>query len=396
VAGSPDKSRRGIDAALAVACVGTKATDPVGRFLCGLSYPLASALGYLGAIIKRRIAVPLIGCICILICAGDAIPQGTRDIIIVNMALDEPSLPDIGRHGAFTTVLARLLELVVEKQKSQLCTVSSEVDFPDLRLSLQLAASASSAKPCLAKIREIVLGANLSNADFSTAVGRAIDRFRPISLESGDFKGASLWPTRVRVVGQQALVQLYAHDPVLEPLLTMYDQLTSVENDYAGFVLWLERQRASKRVGFYPNLDRGALSDWDGDLRTRSTRPLLRRPDIGDSGEIHVRAPNVGGRSFVLVRCDSARDSCLDVIARAFCFKTAEQMGAAAASSQINPRASLQCRPIGVFGFAGWMIAESDDEALVRWLKDELAAKRPGSLDLDGSSIEYVVLVTTN
>jgi hypothetical protein len=41
------------------------------------------------------------------------------------------------------------------------------------------------------------------------------------------------------------------------------------------------------------------------------------------------------------------------------------------------------------------MIAESDDEAMVRWLRKELASRQLEAFGLGGLSVEYVVFVYT-
>ncbi len=297
-----------------------------------------------------------------------------------------------------TLVDTELLQLsyqeLLEQNGPQQCAVSSEADFPDLRLSLKVTPSSGSSKQCLAQILQTVLGESVTETAFNSAVQRAIAPFAPISLDSGDFRGRSLSSTRLRAIGEQALKQLYAHDPTLQPLLTIYDHLTSEGSDFAAFLGWLERQRASKKPGFYPIFDQGALRDWDGRISDPSARPVPQRPDIGDSSEIHVRASSLRGRSFVLVHCKQLHDSCLQRIAHAFCFKAAEEIGAPAQFGQSNSRATLQCRVISVFGVSDWMIAESDDAAMVRGLKEELASGQLELFALSASSIEYVVLVS--
>jgi hypothetical protein len=369
--------------------------DRARQIPCSCIHTSALSLDGFREAITSRVGQSLVSLLCVLIWhCGSPLAQETRSQVFVNFALQAPSYSDpydVGRHGAFAIVLARLLE----QRGSQQCAVSSEVDFPDLRLSLNIAPSSRSAQPCLAKIQQTALGGSFDETEFRAAVQSAIVTLRPISLESGDFRGRNLWSTRLRVVGEQALKQLYIRDTTLQPLLTIYDHLTSEGSDFGAFQTWLEKQRASNRLGFYPVFYQAVIGDWDGDISTPSTRPAPRRVEMGESGEIQVRAPNIGARSFVLVRCASVRDSCIQRIARAFCFKTADEIGAPTRSSQIDSHSALRCRPISALGVSGWMIAESDDEAMVRWLRKELASRQLEAFELGDVSIEYVVLVST-
>src|SRR5262249_24279898 len=160
----------------------------------------------------------------------------------------------------------------------------------------------------------------------------------------------------------------------------------------SAFAAWLARQRSSHRMGFYPVYDEAAerLDTRGLSLSQPSVRPVPRSPPIGHRGQISVRAPNVAGRPFVVVRCDSVRDqACVEKFVRAFCFRTVEQIvGATAYQADMSPSA-LKCMPIRVLGLSGWIAAESDDEHVLAWLTEELSAQRLSTSEIDLSLIEF-------
>jgi hypothetical protein len=326
--------------------------------------------------------------------------QSFRPWTAVGFSLKAPrydNTPDIARHAAFSRILARLLDDTF-REVPQACILKlSSISFPDLRLLLEVAGSSGRGflKGCLEKIEDILKRRHFDESAFRAAAREAAQAYRIVQLETGNVSGlgkASRWPSRVRLVAEHALRRLYSDDPALHPLLSG-DQLAAESNNYDAFLAWLADQRSANQLGFFPinASEAEELARWGFALSVQSIRPIPRPLNIGRFGKLHVRA-NIGARSVVLVRCNTAlgRD-CSQQLRRLFCSKTEKQIRADTPTKSDSSSSEFKCMTIDVFSLPGWIAAESDDEHAVRWLAEELVAQRLGATEL----VEYVVLVTT-
>jgi len=358
---------------------------------------------------RIRFLLFLLGLLCALYCSHVSIAQPARDyeiMIRVGFMLQAPNYADpieVGRHGTFATVLAILLENAFAVGSAPACTLSAGVDFPDLQLLVIAPASAGTTvlKRCLEKIRDLLTQGSFDQRAFESAVREGARLHRPFSLEVGNLARPDGVYTRLWVLGQESLKKLYRDDQVLRPLLGVHDLLVSVDNEhgYRSFLNWFADQRRSDHFGFYPLSDRAAeqLREWDFSVSQPSTRPGLGRPTIDSSGHLYVRAPNAGGRSVVFLRCDRTRDRACDRnVIRAFCNKTLDQLLGTSSSEPANSKSLLHCRPIQVLGISGWIAIEAEDQDGLKRFCNELSLRRLHPVELDYSTIEYVVLVNTN
>src|SRR5262245_39438426 len=96
-------------------------------------------------------------------------------------------------------------------------------------------------------------------------------------------------------------------------------------------------------------------------------------------------------------RWDRTRDRACDRnVIRAFCNKTLDQLLGTSSSEPANSKSLLHFRSIQVLGISGWIAIESEDQDGLKRFSNELSLRRLHPVELDYSTIEYVVLVNTN
>lgn len=159
-----------------------------------------------------------------------------------------------------------------------------------------------------------------------------------------------------------------------------------------------DRAAISGRSGLYATsaADNSLLRTWGVAVVEPSKHPVPRRPTINDDGRLHVRAPNVAGRSIVLVRCLVERDAaCGDSLSRAICSRSLAQIVLNTHPDMPDPTASLVCRPLAVLGLKGWVAAESHDERTVECVSQVLRPHKPLAAEFDLSLLDYVAFVVT-
>jgi hypothetical protein len=328
--------------------------------------------------------------------------QPAPSFVSMGYALRAPNFNDaneVGQHAAFAMVLGALLRETLHKEPDGPCKLSSDSQLPDLSFELESKAPFGPAlKECADRLNISLISGSFDQGSFGIAVSNLVQASRPISLQDGDFTSKQLSATRRRVIGQAILAKLYAGDPVVEPLLAIHDRLVSDDASYPAFTNWLTSQRNSNALGFYGRSARETeqLLALGLPMSRPSSPPELSRPHIADNNEMTLNAPNVGGESFVLVACDTALSStCAFELDRAFCLKPVNQILRASSSKIDRPDMRLRCRIINIFGLSRWIVAETDDEGLLREFFEQLRSQTLGSSVPDPSLIEFAVFVKT-
>ena len=277
------------------------------------------------------------------------------------------------------------------------CTLTSlSADFPDLRIQLETNEGPAGLKQCLDRARNTAVEARFAQSEFDRAIKESLRYYRPVSFESGDFTRADLVFTRLRVVGDQALRRLYASDPVFRPLFEMHEQLTAITSDYQGFLAWIDVQRNAGGLRWHGAAPRHAqlLQELGYAISKPSQRPVLGSINADRDGSVQLRAPNLKGKSFVVIRCRTEVDPTCDLtVARSVCRKSIDLI-AHIIPSPLDPKSSFTCRSVSILGLSGWLAVETSDNRAVEWLAQLLRAN-PAAARLEPSLLDYVVLITT-
>jgi len=330
----------------------------------------------------------------------------------LGFALQAPGFDNphaVEHHVVFSVLLANLLVGAFEHHAAEPCTLSAGVNFPDLSIAIHLKekpefdlndpASRNTLAGCIRSIETILTTTAFERDAFDAAVQRAAAR--DVLSKVKDYKdlnepGNSHY--RMQIVGRAAIADLYRSDIVVTALVDVHGKIEAAKDDYDGLSTWLDRQRQSHRMGFYPGYK------WSADA-TRGLLPLqstpsirpVPRPDKPPKDEIRVDVPmNVRGRPFILVWCAiGSNHACAGGFVREACGKGVEILPSSHSEAG-DSRLSALCWGINLLGIGTWIYMESNDETELRKLRDHLATRRAQkSSDVDGSNEELATWVDT-
>lgn len=367
-----------------------------------------------------RLAMCLVATIMSMTCDGfssrlRAQQQGSMvtSALRLGFALQAPDFENseaVEHHAVFSVFLANLLADAFARNSAEPCAVfAARANFPDLTILISLKdgrdfdlnepASRNTLAGCVRSIENILTATTFERAAFDAAVQKAAGRDTWWRIRDySQLNEPRHTVLRMQIVGRAALAELYRSDIVVSALVDLHGKIEASKDDYDGFSAWLDRQRQSHRMGFYP-ANKGTADAERGLATLQSTpsiRPLPRR-DKPYRDEIHVDVPvNVRGRPFILVWCavEHGRVCAGDAIWGA----CEDGVEIASPSSPEAANARLFPRPWGInlLGIGSWIVIDSDDEVWLRRLRDCLA-KRPAqeSSDVEGASAEFVTWVET-
>lgn len=329
--------------------------------------------------------------------------------VSLGFALQAPGFDDsdaVVRHEVFSVLLANLLVGAFARNPAEPCTVSAGVNFPDLRIGIHLKdkpefdlnepAIRTTLAECVRSIETILTTTTFERDAFDTAVQKAAGRDTWWRIRDYDELNKPRYSVyRMQIVGRAALAEAYRSDIVVSALADLHGKIEAAKDDYGGLSAWLDRQRQSQRMGFYP------ANKWSADAvralvplqSTPSIRPVPR-PDRPFKEEIHVDVPvNVRGRPFILISCERDR-ACVGGFVREACLKGIE-IDPPSSSEAGTSRLWAKCWGIDLAGIGDWTVMDGD-ETVLRKLKDFLAARSAQTPpDPDGSSAEFVTWVDT-
>lgn len=324
-------------------------------------------------------------------------------------APDFDSSDAVEHHEIFSVLLANLLVDTFARNPAEPCTVSAGVNFPDLRIGIYLKEQPkfdlnelgirTTLAGCVRAIETILTTTTFERGAFDAAIQQAYARDVVWKVKDySDLNNPGDSHYRMQIVGRAAIAELYRSDIVVTALVDLHGKIEAAKGDHSGFSAWLDRQRQSQRMGFYP------ANRWSADAvralvplqSTPSIRPVPR-PDKPLRDEIRIDVPvNVRGRPFILVWCAiGSSQACEGGFVREACGKGIETLPSSRPEVG-DSRLSALCWQINLLGIGTWIYMESNDETELRKLRDYLATRRAQkSSDAADSNEELAAWVDT-